>query len=132
MIENAVDQAIVSLLQRIPGLVVLAGMQDMEPPLTTPYCAVYSNIQRFQGRKPVYELLCTIEYQTISGQDPATSVENIMTQIDNLISVQPSDLTGLATAPFAFLGWESIPRSEQNVGDRRKNIRELHVFAQMT
>ena len=131
MIENAVDQAIVSLLKRVPGLVVLAGMQDNEPPLTTPYCAVYSNIQRFQGRIPVYELLTTIEYQSVSGQDPIVSVQNIMSQIDNLLSNQPSDLTGLVTAPFAYLGWESIPRTQQEVGDRRKNVRELQVFAQM-
>ena len=133
MIENAVDQAIVSLLQTIPGLDVLAGMQDNEPPLQTAYCAVHSNIQRFQGRTPVYELLTTIEYQSISGQDPVTQIENIMSQIDQVIATQPSNtvLAGLDTAPFLFLGWESIPRSEQNVGDRRKNVRELQVFAQM-
>jgi len=131
MIENAVDQAIVSLLKRISGLVVLAGMQDNEPPLQTAWCAVYSHIERFQGRVPIYELLTTIEYQSISGQDPVSSVQNVMGQIDALLLTQPSDLTGLAVAPFVFLGWESIPRTQQDVGDRRKNIRELSVFAQM-
>jgi|SRR5215475_2367686 len=131
MIENAVDQAIVSLLKRVSGLVVLAGMQDNEPPLITPYCAVHSQIQRFAGRTPIYELLATIEYQSVSGQDAIANVESVMSSIDDLISVQPTDTTGLATAPFAFLGWESIPRTEQDVGDRRKNIRELQVFAQL-
>lgn len=127
MIDRLVDQAIASLLERIPGLNVLVGVEDNYPVLQTPYCVVYSNINRFSGRKPIYELTTMIEYVTISGQDLAANVENVLTQIDQLIS-PGADYSGtVTTTGLRSLLWEGINRSQQEVGDRRKNIRELLV-----
>lgn len=129
MIDRLVDQAIASLLEQIPGLKVSVGMEDNYPVLETPYCVVYSNITRFTGRKPIYELITLIEYVTISGQDLAANVENILSQIDRLIS-PGADYSGtVTTTGLRSLLWESINRSQQEIGDRRRNTRELLVRA---
>jgi hypothetical protein len=129
-IDKLVDQAIANALAgSISGLKVLIGMQDMEPVLETPYCAVFSVLNRFTGRTPIYELMTTIEYVSISGQDTVAEVSSAMTSIDTLISTG-ADLSGFNFAPgLRYLAWESINRSQQEVGDRRKNIRELLVRA---
>jgi hypothetical protein len=133
MIDHTVDQAIASLLATISGLKVVVGMADNYPVLETPYLAVYSQIQGFSGRIPIYELLTTIEYQTISGQDMVSDVENVMSQIDALIGPggDRSATPGVNTAGLRYLAWESIDRGIQEPGDRRKNIRELLVRATM-
>ena len=131
MIDRTVDKAIASFLGTIPGVLVVVGAEDNYPPLQTPYLVVYSNIQGFSGRIPIYELLTTIEYQSISGQDLIANVENIMSQIDVLIGPggNYSKLAGVTTIGLTYLAWESISRGVQDVGDRRKNIRELLVKA---
>ena len=121
MIENLVDTAIAALLATISGLKVVAGLQDNEPNLTTPYCAVYSNVVGYVGRNPLYELTTVIEYVSISGQDEAASVEATMTAIDTILN----------TSSLPTVLWEAISRTQQEVGDRRRNIRELKVFAQL-
>jgi hypothetical protein len=133
MIDRTVDQAIASLLATIPGLKVVVGMEDNYPALETPYLAVYSQIQGFSGRTPIYQLLTTIEYQTVSGQDMVANVETVMGQIDALIGPggDRSTMPGINTAGLRFLAWESIDRGLQEPGDRRKNIRELLVHATM-
>jgi hypothetical protein len=130
-IDRTVDQAIASLLATVPGLVVVVGAEDNYPVLQTPYLVVYSQIQGFSGRVPIYRLLTTIEYQTISGQDMVTDVETVMGQIDVLIGPggDHSSMPGVNAAGLRYLGWESIDRGLQDVGDRRKNIRELLLHA---
>jgi hypothetical protein len=133
MIDRTVDQAIASLLATIPGIKVVAGMEDNYPVLETPYLVVYSQIQSFSGRTPIYQLLTTIEYQTISGQDMVADVATVMSQVDALIGPggDHSATPGVNTAGLRYLAWESIDRGLQDVGDRRKNIRELLVHATM-
>jgi hypothetical protein len=133
MIDHTVDQAIASLLATIPGLVIVVGMEDNYPVLQTPYLVIYSQIQGFSGRAPIYRLLTTIEYQTISGQDMVANVENVMAQVDALIGPggDHSATPGVNTVGLRYLAWESIDRGMQEVGDRRKNIRELLVHATM-
>ena len=129
-IDKLVDQALANMLAGlITGLKVLIGMQEIEPVLETPYCAVFSVLNRFTGRTPIYELMTTIEYVTISGQDTVANVAQIMAQIDTLLNTG-HDLSDFGFAPgLNYLAWESINRSQQEVGDRRKNIRELLVRA---
>jgi hypothetical protein len=43
------------LLETIPGLVVVVGVEDNEPQLAAPYAVVYSDIVGFQGINPIYE-----------------------------------------------------------------------------
>ena len=132
MIDRTVDKAIASFLGTIPGLSVVVGAEDNYPVLETPYLVIYSNINGFTGRIPIYELLTTIEYQSISGQDLVANVENIMSQVDALIGPggDHSATPGVNTSGLSYLAWESISRGVQDVGDRRKNIRELLVRAQ--
>ena len=132
MIERYVDTAIANLLRTISGLQVFEGLQDNEPPLGTPYCAVFSNVVEITGRLPVYALLTTIEYVTVSGQDTAQNVIAIMTQIDKLIGPGANYTGTIPTPGLNGCRWESIGRSEQQVGDRRKVIRELAVKATLT
>lgn len=132
MIERYIDTAIANLLRTISGLQVYEGLQDNEPPLETPYCAVFSNVTEVTGRLPVYSLLTVIEYVTVSGQDIAANVIGVMTQIDKLIG-PGADYTGTVPTPgLNGCRWEAIGRSEQQVGDRRKVIRELAVKATLT
>jgi hypothetical protein len=57
-----------------------------------------------------------------------------MQQIDDLIGPggNYSATPGVTTAGLRYLGWESINRTRQDVGDRRKNVRELMAFAELT
>jgi len=132
MIDRLVDKAVASLLSTISGLKVLVGAEDIEPALETPFCVVHSDIQSMTGRTPVYSLLTRIEYNSIAGQDSMASTDPVMTSIDSLVgpggdySANPA----VSAAGLAYLAWESIPRSSQEFGDRRKNIRELAVKAQ--
>jgi hypothetical protein len=119
MIENLVDSAVATMLSTIPGLVVVVGMQDNDPALVTPYCAVYSNVQNVEAKTPIFELLTTIEYVSISGQDTVTDVESVMTSIDS----------AMLTPPVTLKVWPL--RTQQDVGDRRRNIREYKVFASL-
>ena len=134
MIDRLVDKAIASLLGTVSGLKVLVGAEDIEPALETPFCVVHSEITGFSGRKPIYNLVSHIEYNSIAGQDAIAQTDSIMTAIDALIgpggdySANPA----ISTAGLSFLVWESIARSSQEYGDRRKNIRELQVKAQPT
>jgi hypothetical protein len=131
MIELLVDKAIASLLATIDGLHVFVGFEDNEPVLETPYCVVHSVVQNADGRNPIYELVTTIEYTSISGQNGVAGVETTMTAIDTLLTTQPTSdmLAALITAGLGYLGWQNIPKTQQDVGDRRHNIRELKVFA---
>lgn len=134
MIESLVDNAIAALLRTISGLKAVAGMSDNTPELTTPFCVVYSNVQGFVGKTPVYELLTTIEYETIPGPDSVASVAAVMSSIDSILNTQPTSavLAGLPLSGLTYLGWESIQRTQQEPGERRKNVRELKVFAQLS
>lgn len=125
MIENLVDTAIASLLSTISGLKVVVGMEDNEPALTTPYCVVYSVVQTTEGTVVIYELLTVIEYNSISGQNEVADVETTMSAIDALLNSHPA----LSDTGLQFIGWQGIDRTQQNVGDRRRNLRELKVIA---
>lgn len=134
MIDRIVDQAIVSLLETIQGLKVLVGAENIEPALQTPFCAVHSEITGMSGRKPIYSLTTRIEYNSIAGLDSMAQTDLVMNQIDSLIGPggDYSATPGVSTAGLDFLGWEAVGRSSQEWGDRRKNIRELQVKAQLS
>lgn len=134
MIDRLVDKAVASLLGTIAGLKVLVGAEDIEPALETPFCVVHSDIQAITGREPIYSLVTRIEYNSIAGQDPIGSTDPVMTAIDSLIGPggNYSAKPGVSAAGLLYLAWESIPRSSQEFGDRRKNIRELSVKAQLS
>jgi hypothetical protein len=131
VIENLVDQAIVSLLQTLPGLNVVPGLSNDVPALTTPYAVVFSEVVNRDGRDPVFELKTTVKLETVSGQTEIADVQSWMTAIDSVLSTQPSDalMHSLVTQGLKFIGWDGIPRTVQDVGERRQNIRELQVFA---
>jgi len=132
MIDRLVDQAIVSLLATISGLKVFAGAEDIDPALQTPFCAVHSEVTGMTGRKPIYNLVTRIEYNSIAGLDPMATTDPMMTQIDSLIGPggNYSSTPGVSASGLVYLGWEAIGRSSQEWGDRRKNVRELAVKAQ--
>lgn len=134
MIDRLVDKAIASLLGTISGLEVEIGAEDIEPALTTPFCVVHSEITGFSGRKPIYNLISHVEYNSIAGQDSMVQTDSMMTQIDGLMGPggNYSSNPAVSAAGLSFLAWESINRSSQEYGDRRKNIRELLVKAQPT
>jgi hypothetical protein len=135
MIDNLVDSTIALLLSAsIPGLTAVAGMQDNDPPLKAPYCAVYSQVQATVGRVPIYELLTTIEYVSVSGLDEKADVSGAMTAIDTALnSVPPQAVIDAALAAGFVYGpaWQHVQKTNQEVGDRRRNVRELKVFAQL-
>lgn len=137
MIENQVDKAFASLLSTIDGLTVVAGMEDNEG-LTTPYCVVYSNVQDTLGKNAIYKLLTVIEYVSISGPNAVADVASAMTAIDAVLTTQATGaLLTAQRATLAALGlvdcqWEHIPKTQQEVGDRRRNLRELIVYAKLT
>jgi hypothetical protein len=116
MIEHLVDNVIATLLGSISGLKVVVGMQDNLPALETPYCVVYSSVQSVQGRIPIYELLTTVEYESISGQDMVSDVDTAITAIDAALLTPPAELL---MYPL---------RTQQDIGDRRRNVREFKVF----
>jgi len=132
MIDRLVDQAIVSLLATISGLKVFVGAEDIDPALQTPFCAVHSEVTGMSGRKPIYNLVTRIEYNSIAGLDPMSKTDPLMTQIDSLIGPggNYSSTPGVSASGLLYLGWEAIGRSRQEWGDRRKNVRELAVKAQ--
>ena len=134
MIDRFVDKAIASLLATIQGLKVLIGAEDIEPPLAVPFCVVYSDVEAMTGRKPIYHLLTRIEYNSIAGLDAMAQTEPAMTAIDNLISPggDYSSNSAVSAAGLVYLAWEAIARSSQEFGDRRKNVRELLVQAQLS
>ena len=134
MIDRLVDQAIASLLGTISGLKVFVGAEDIEPPLQTPFCAVHSEVTAMSGREPVYHLTSFIEYNSIAGQDEISTVDSTMAAIDSLIGPggDYSGNPGISATGLKYLAWESINRSSQEYGDRRKNIREVLVRAQLT
>ena len=58
-----------------------------------------------------------------------------MSDLTALMSVIDKALIGrveLSNSNLAYSGWEGIERSEQTPGDRRLNLREIHVFAQLS
>jgi hypothetical protein len=135
MVEHLVDQAISALLAAsVPGLTALPGLQDDEG-VQTPFCAVYSRVEEVNGKTAVFMLLTTVELVSISGQDPVAYVNATMTAIDRALTTQPSPLV-LATLPLSNFSygptWEHIPRTQNEVGDRRRSIRELHVYAALS
>jgi hypothetical protein len=135
MVEYLVDQAISALISAsVPGLTALAGLQDDEG-VSTPYCAVYSRVEAVEGRTAVFQLLTTVELVSISGQDPVAYVNATMTAIDRALTTQPSPLV-LASLPLSNFAygptWEHIPRTANEVGDRRRNVRELQVYASLS
>ncbi len=117
MIENLVDKAIAGLLSPITGLKVVVGMQDNEPALTAPFCVVYSNVQSVQAKTPIYELLTVVEYESISGADAVQDVDTMVSAIDQALMSAPAELK---IYPL---------RTQQEVGDRRRTVREYRVFA---
>jgi hypothetical protein len=135
MIENAVDKTIALLLSTsIPGLTALAGMQDNDPPLAAPYCAVFSQVQGTVGRVPIYELLTTIEYVSVSGVSESADVAGVMTAIDLALTSAPPPAVEDAALAAGFVygpAWQHVQKTNQEVGDRRRNVRELKVFAQL-
>jgi hypothetical protein len=54
-----------------------------------------------------------------------------MWSIDVDLTTQPSSgvLAKLTTTGLAYLGWESVRKTNQTPGDRRTNLRELTVHA---
>jgi len=134
MIDRFVDKAIASLLATIHGLEVFVGAEDIEPALSAPFCVVYSEVTGMSGRSPVYNLITRIEYNSIAGFDAMVQTEPIMTQIDSLISLGGDYSTNpaVSAAGLNYLAWEAILRTAQEFGDRRKNIRELEVKAQLS
>lgn len=131
MIEHYVDSAIASLLAQIPGLNVVIGMEDNDPPLEAPYCVVYSAVEAATGRHSIYELLTRIEYESISGQDTVTADQTVLTAIDKALTIEPTPevMALVTTTGLSYLAWEAIGKTLQDVGDRRRNVRELKVFA---
>lgn len=134
MIDRFVDKAIASLLETIQGLKVFVGAEDIEPALAVPFCVVYSDVSGMSGRKPVYHLISRIEYNSIAGLDAIAQTETVMSAIDALISPggDYSSNPAVSAAGLQYLAWESIGRSSQEFGDRRKNVRELEVKAQLS
>jgi hypothetical protein len=134
MIDRFVDKAIASLLATIQGLKVLVGAEDIEPALAVPFCVVYSDVTAMTGRTPIYHLLTRVEYNSIAGLDTMAQTEPMMTAIDNLISPggDYSSNPAVSAAGLVYLAWEAIARSSQEFGDRRKNVRELLVQAQLS
>ena len=140
MIDDMVDSAIASYLalstSGTPNLSVVVGIEDNSPSLSTPYLAVHSAIEEFLGRTSVYRLRTTIELATISGLETKTDLVVLMTKVDHALSLPPSPaiLSQVDTSGLAYLGWQTIERSQQIVGERtegrRSNVRELTVFAQ--
>src|ERR1700745_2131875 len=129
MIDRLVDKAIASLLGTVSGLKVLIGAEDIEPALETPFCVVHSEITGFSGRKPIYNLVSHVEYNSIAGQDAMTQTDSTMPAIDARIGPggDYSHNPAVSAAGLSFLVWESIARSSQEYGDRRKNVRKFTV-----
>ena len=140
MIDNFVDIAVASLLQAstsasgVQGLTVIVGLEDNVPDLLTPYLVIYSNVISQDAKNPVYTLKTTIDLVTLSGVADEDFVANTMTIIDNVLDNQPSPaiLAQVNTTGLVHLSWHDIDKSTQEVGDRRKDVRELKTFAQLS
>jgi hypothetical protein len=138
MIDNLVDVAVASLLKAstsgVQGLTVVEGIEDNVPDLVTPYLVVYSAVQKEDAKTPVYTLKTTIELVTLSGVADETFVSNTMSVIDAALNNTPSPavMAQVQTAGLSHLSWHSIDKSTQEIGDRRKDVRELITFASLS
>ena len=136
MIDNLVDNALATLLRAsltgIAGLSVVTGIQDNMPDLETPYLVIYSDIEKAEANKPVFTLKTIIEYVTLSGIEGQATIQTTMTAVDAALSNTPLPAieAQVVTTGLRYLAWQAIERSQENVGDRRKNVRELTVFAE--
>jgi len=136
MIDNDVDNAIASLLAAsltaIAGLTIVAGLQDNLPALQTPYLAVYSNIEKYEGRTHVFTLKTCVEYVSLSGVENKTTVHDTMSAVDATLGTPPTApiLALVVTTGLKYLSWEAVERSTQDIGDRRNNKREFIVFSE--
>jgi hypothetical protein len=67
---------------------------------------------------------------TISGLKVFVGAEDIEPPLQTPFCAVHSEV--ISAAGLKYLAWESINRSSQEYGDRRKNIREVLVRAQLT
>lgn len=135
MIDALVDQTLAAYLQGTlaasgyPSFSVVIGMEDNTPNLTTPYLVVYSAIERYAGRNPVFELRGHIEMHSVTGMETVSEIEAIMSVIDQALLKQQN--VSVPTPGLVYFGWQGIQRSELTPGDRRRNLREIQVFTQL-
>ena len=138
MIDNFVDVEIASLLKAstsgVQGLTVVVGIEDNQPDLVTPYICVYSSVRSQDGKTPVYTLNTKVECVTVTDTTDKSYVENLMSIVDNALTNPPSPAIQAQVIQdgLAYCGWHCINQSTQEVGDRRTDVRELEVFAQLS
>jgi hypothetical protein len=136
MIDALVDSTVAAYLSGVlaasgySSFTVVTGMENNEPELACPYLVVHSAIESFQGRDPVFQLRTTIELHSLSGIEPVSELEKLMSVIDEALIDQQN--VNVPTVGLVYLGWEAITRSEQTPRDRRINLRELQVFSQLS
>jgi hypothetical protein len=134
MIDALVDSTVAAYLSSAlaasgySSFTVVTGIEDNLPDLACPYLVVHSAIERFYGRDPVFELRTQIELHSVSGVEPVSDLTALMSVIDKALIGRVE----LSNSNLAYSGWEGIERSEQTPGDRRLNLREIHVFAQLS
>jgi hypothetical protein len=136
MIDALVDNTLCSYLGGVlaasgyPSFTVVRGMEDNLPDLACPYIVVHSAIERFAGRDQVYELRTRIELHSVTGMEPVSNTESIMSIVDRAL-IQKQNVS-VPTSGLLYFGWEGIMRSELVPGDRRANLREITVFSQLS
>jgi hypothetical protein len=136
MIDAMVDSTVAAYLSGVlaasgyASFTVVTGLEDNLPDLACPYLVVHSAIERFSGRMHVFQLRTRIEVHSVTGVEPVSELEALMTLVDRALTAkQPVDVP---TPGLVYLGWEAITRSEQTPGDRRINLREIEVFSQIS
>ena len=135
MIDALVDNTLATYLGGVlaasgyPSFTVVRGMENNLPDLACPYIVVHSAIERFAGRDHVFELRTRIDLHSVTGMDPVTDTERIMSIVDRAL-IDKQNVT-VPTSGLVYFGWEAITRSELIPGDRRQNLREINVFSQL-
>jgi hypothetical protein len=135
MIDALADSTVAAYLQGVlaasgyGSFTVVTGMQDNLPELACPYLVVHSEIERFAGRDPVFELRTKIELHSLTGITAVSDLEALMSVVDGAL-IDQAELS-VPTPGLVYFGWEGVQRSEQTSGDRRINLREIHVFSQL-
>jgi hypothetical protein len=140
MIDNLVDAAVATLLKATLAssgyttVTVIEGIEDNMPDLVTPYLVTYSNVISHEGKTPVYKLNTKIDLVTLSGISEEVFVANVMSVVDATLNNQPSPaiLAQINTTGLSLLWWQAIAKSTQEVGDRRRDVRELETIAQLS
>jgi hypothetical protein len=140
-IDRAVDLALQSYLQASVGsgsgmgsVTIVTGEEDNYPNLTCPYLVIYSNVESFIASNPIFTLTSTIELVTVQGETPTADVDGFMNQVDfALTNETPTQevMSQTVTTGLSFLGWQAISKTQQNVGEKRSNVRQLVVHAKL-